>query len=311
MASNPLGIRGADHFSWTVAEVEPVVDFYQHVFGAEVLHHFGPVMTTELPAEADGRGWSEARLGVTDAHLKFTMVRLPGNIRIELFRFAAPESRKQRPLSNSNIGASHIGIDVDDLEAAARHLRASGCTVFERIDSPPDSATAGVSYRYFRDPWGNVFELCGRMTPSNLGHPEGSKVPMVRHVINPDTMYDSVSLGFSHAVEQRGGRTIHLAGQVAYDSDRKLVGEGDLVAQARQVLANLNRVLAAAGATPADVVRLRTYVVDHSPEKLGPVIGEIKAFYAGAVPAPNTFIGVQSLALPQFLIEIEADAALA
>jgi len=308
MASNPLGIRGPDHLSWTVAEVEPMVEFYGRVFGAEVLYQVGPIMTTELPAEADGRGWSAARLGVPDAHLKFVMLRLPGNIRIELFRFEAPESATQKPLSNSNIGASHIGIEVDDLEAAADHLRANGCTVFERIDSQPDSATAGISYRYFRDPWDNIFELCGR-TPQDRA--KGRDAATIRHPINPETMYESVSLGFSHAVEQRGGRTIHLAGQVAYDSNRNLVGEGDLLVQVRQVLENLRQVLAAAGATPADVVRLRTYVVDHSPEKLGPVIGAIKAFYAGAVPAPNTFIGVQSLALPPLLIEIEADAALA
>ena len=65
----------------------------------------------------------------------------------------------------------------------------------------------------------------------------------------------------------------------------------------------------AAGCTPKDVVRLRTYVVNHSPDKLGPILGEIGAFYAGATPAPNTFIGVQALALPDFLVEIEAIAA--
>ena len=133
---------------------------------------------------------------------------------------------------------------------------------------------------------------------------------MTRKAVNPPDMYDSVSLGFSHAVEERAVRRLHLAGQVAYDSARNLVGDGDLVAQTRQVFANLKRVLAAAGATPAHVVRLRTYVVNHSPEKLGPVSAEILAFYDGGTPAANTFIGVQSLALPEFLIEIEADAAL-
>ncbi|MFT3976499.1 MAG: RidA family protein [Sphingomonas bacterium] len=74
-------------------------------------------------------------------------------------------------------------------------------------------------------------------------------------------------------------------------------------------LANLRAVLAAAGATPADIVRLRTYVVDHTPDKLGVVLPEIGAFYEGATPAPNTFLGVAALALPDFLVEIEAIAA--
>lgn len=128
--------------------------------------------------------------------------------------------------------------------------------------------------------------------------------------INPAGLYDAVSYGFSHAAVQQGGRTLHCAGQVAWDKDGAVVGAGDLAAQTRQALANLKAVLAEAGATPADIVRLRTYVVDHSPDKLGPVLGEVGAFYEGATPAPNTFIGVAALALPDFLVEIEATAAL-
>ncbi|PEQ13587.1 enamine deaminase RidA [Novosphingobium sp. PC22D] len=127
--------------------------------------------------------------------------------------------------------------------------------------------------------------------------------------INPKSLYDAVSYGFSHASLQEGGKTLHLAGQVAWDAECNVVGGDDLAAQTRQALANLKAVLAEAGATPADIVRLRTYVVDHSPDKLGVVLPEIGAFYEGAVPAANTFIGVQSLALPDFLIEIEATAA--
>jgi enamine deaminase RidA (YjgF/YER057c/UK114 family) len=128
--------------------------------------------------------------------------------------------------------------------------------------------------------------------------------------INPANLYDSVQYGFSHATLQTGGRTLHLAGQVAWDKDCTVVGGGDLGAQTRQALANLKAVLADAGAMPADVIRLRTYVVNHDVSKLGTVTGEIMAFYEGAVPAPNTFIGVQALALPDFLVEIEAIAVI-
>lgn len=48
--------------------------------------------------------------------------------------------------------------------------------------------------------------------------------------------------------------------------------------------------------------------MNHSPDKLGVVLAEIGAFYGAAVPAPNTFIGVASLALPDFLVKIEAIA---
>ncbi|WBX84153.1 RidA family protein [Sphingosinicella microcystinivorans] len=128
--------------------------------------------------------------------------------------------------------------------------------------------------------------------------------------INPASLYDSLAFGFSHATLQDGGRTLHLAGQVAWDRDGQIVGPGDIVAQTRQALANLKAVLAEVGATAENVVRVRTYVVDHHPDKLGPVLGAFGDFYAGTTPAPNTFIGVAALALPDFLVEIEATAAL-
>lgn len=129
--------------------------------------------------------------------------------------------------------------------------------------------------------------------------------------LNPSDLYNSVEFGFSHATVSTGARTIHCSGQVAWDKDRNVVGAGDLAAQARQALANLKAVLAAAGAGPEHVARIRTYVVDHGPDKLGPVGAELAAFWGDAAPAANTWIGVQALALPEFLIEIEATAVVA
>lgn len=128
--------------------------------------------------------------------------------------------------------------------------------------------------------------------------------------INPAGMYDAVGYGFSHAAVHEGGRMLQMAGQVAWDKDCNVVGGDNLAAQTRQALANLKEVLAEVGATPANIVRLRTYIVGHTPDKLGPVLGEIGAFYEGTSPAPNTVIGVQALALPDFLIEIEATAVI-
>ena len=133
-------------------------------------------------------------------------------------------------------------------------------------------------------------------------------MPVTR--INPASLYNAVGYGFSHASLQEGGRTLHLAGQVAWDKDCNVIGGDDLAAQTRQALANLKAVLDEAGATVADLVRVRTYVVNHSPDKLGAVLGEMGAFYGDAVPPPNTFIGVQALALPDFLVEIEAVAVI-
>ena len=133
---------------------------------------------------------------------------------------------------------------------------------------------------------------------------------MTREAINPETMYGSVQYGFSHAVKTTGQATLHCAGQVAWDKDYNLVGAGDIAAQARQALGNLKEVLAAAGASPADVARMRTYVVGHKPEYLESVGAAIAEFYGDVTPAANTWIGVQSLALPDFLIEIEVTAVI-
>lgn len=127
--------------------------------------------------------------------------------------------------------------------------------------------------------------------------------------INPESLYNATQFGFSHAARHRGGGdVVHFAGQVGWTKDLQ-VAPGDLAAQTRQALANIKVILDEIRATPADVLRLRTYVVNHDPSKLGPVLEAITEFYAGAVPAPNTFIGVQSLALPEFLVEIEATVA--
>jgi len=131
---------------------------------------------------------------------------------------------------------------------------------------------------------------------------------MAREVINPKSLYTSIEYGFSHATKSSGKCIIHCAGQVAWNKEHEVVGPNDLATQTRQVLSNLRTALTEAGATPADIVRMRTYVVNHKPEYLKIVGPEIAKFYGEVTPAANTFIGVQSLALPDFLIELEATA---
>ena len=133
---------------------------------------------------------------------------------------------------------------------------------------------------------------------------------MTREAINPDKLYGSLQYGFSHAVSTTGQVTVHCAGQVAWDKDYNLVGPGDVGAQARQALSNLREVLAAAGASIADIAGMRTYVVDHKPEYLEPIGAALAEFYGDVTPAANTWIGVQSLALPEFLVEIEVTAVI-
>lgn len=128
---------------------------------------------------------------------------------------------------------------------------------------------------------------------------------MSRKTINLKNMFEAVKFGFSHATTSRSQKTIHCAGQVAWDKNYNIVGGDDLAAQCEQILKNLKDVLAAAGATPADVVRLGIYVVDYTPDKLDIIGAALTEFYGDSEPAANTLLGVAALAMPEFLIEID------
>ena len=113
---------------------------------------------------------------------------------------------------------------------------------------------------------------------------------------------------FSQVVAAAGTRTIYTAGQVAIDERGALVGAGDLAAQTAQVMHNVGLALAAAGATYADIVKITTYVVAYKPEHRA-IIGQARApFFPKGTPPASTLVGVTALALPEWLIEIEAVA---
>ena len=113
---------------------------------------------------------------------------------------------------------------------------------------------------------------------------------------------------FSQVVVATGARTIYVSGQVSIDEHGALIGAGDLSAQTAQAMRNLGLALAAAGAGFADIVKSTTYVGDYKPEHRA-VIGKAKApFFAGLQPSASALVGVAALALPEWLIEIEAVA---
>ena len=121
--------------------------------------------------------------------------------------------------------------------------------------------------------------------------------------MNPQGL--STPTGYSHVVSARGGRTIYIAGQVALDAQGRVVGAGDLAAQTRQVFANLDIALKAAGATFANVVKTNYYLRDASQVA---VIREIRSKYFTKELPASTLIEVPRLANPDFLIEIEVIA---
>ena len=115
---------------------------------------------------------------------------------------------------------------------------------------------------------------------------------------------------FSQAVVCSGARTVYISGQVSIDEQGAPVGAGDLAAQTTQVMRNLGLALTAAGAGYADIVKITTYVVNYRPEHR-PIIGAARSsFFQGMPPPASTLVGVSALAMPEWLIEIEAIAVI-
>jgi enamine deaminase RidA (YjgF/YER057c/UK114 family) len=130
----------------------------------------------------------------------------------------------------------------------------------------------------------------------------------MRAAINPPSVFRSHDHGFSQAVIASGRRTLYVSGQTAWDSEKRLIGAGDLERQARQAFTNLQAIVEAAGGTLADVVFLRIYVVDYRPEKAAAVGSAFRDFFSGEAKPASTWVGVAALADPGFLIEVEATA---
>jgi enamine deaminase RidA (YjgF/YER057c/UK114 family) len=117
--------------------------------------------------------------------------------------------------------------------------------------------------------------------------------------------------GYSHVTISSAGRLAHLAGQCPVDADNRVVALGDHDAQTDQVVANCLAVLAAAGATPADVVRSVVYVVSAEPAVLAGVWHRLRESpLAPAFTSAATLLGVTALGYPGQLVEVDLTAAL-
>jgi enamine deaminase RidA (YjgF/YER057c/UK114 family) len=128
---------------------------------------------------------------------------------------------------------------------------------------------------------------------------------MSLELVNPDGLPAPAT--YTHVVVASGHTTVFIAGQEPEDARGNVVGPGDLAVQARQVFANLGLALAAAGAHPSQVAKITIYVVHYRREYL-PVIEEARVRLFGDHKPADTVVGVEALARPEYLIEVDAIA---
>ncbi|MGO3860140.1 MAG: RidA family protein [Neisseriaceae bacterium] len=133
---------------------------------------------------------------------------------------------------------------------------------------------------------------------------------MPHQLINPDTVFNSRQYGFSQAVLASGSRQLFLSGQVAVDAQEQTVA-GDMKAQTLACLANIERVLQAAQAHKEQVTMLRIYIKESasSAEEQQHITEALQAYFGDHAPA-SSWIVVAGLSLPEWLIEIEAQAVI-
>ncbi len=115
---------------------------------------------------------------------------------------------------------------------------------------------------------------------------------------------------YTNATTARDCTLVFVSGQVSVDANGKVVGAGDMRAQAVQVFENLKLALQGAGATFADVIKFNIYIRNLTQEARKAVM-EVRAKYINQKQPPAaTMIGVTALVEEELLLEIEAVAAI-
>ncbi len=146
------GLAGVEHIGLTVPDMDEATAFFVDVLGAEVLFEVGP-----FSSEDD---WMATHLDVHPrAEIpRLRMLRLAEGPSIELFEYISPDQQQARP-RNSDAGGHHLAFYVTDMVAAVEYLKHHRVDVLGEPTTMAEGASAGLTWVYFRAPWGLQLEL--------------------------------------------------------------------------------------------------------------------------------------------------------
>ncbi len=154
-----LETGGVDHIGINVPDADAAIAFYRDLLGATVLSDVHPGEASEA-WKARFRWRASARL------LRMVMLAIPGNGKLELFQYDAPEGTRDHP-HQDDAGATHVALRASDVERSTAVLRAHGLTILNDPVTNPD----GLRWFYFLTPWGSQMELVFPPRQPQADHP--------------------------------------------------------------------------------------------------------------------------------------------
>jgi catechol 2,3-dioxygenase-like lactoylglutathione lyase family enzyme len=148
-------LESIDHVNLVVSDLPRMTDFYTRVLG----------LTESMRVTISGP-WIDRTVGLGGVEAECVYLDLPNGPRVELLRYVRPEAQRPGKLGDSNTpGLRHLAFRVTDIDSAVDRLRAAGVTFLSDVQRVPDTQVTyagGLRKRlaYFRDPEGNLLELC-------------------------------------------------------------------------------------------------------------------------------------------------------
>lgn len=169
-----MKVYGVQHIGFTVPDMDQAVAFFEALFGAVSCLSTGKLDLDDA--------YMVSRLGVPgDRRIEDIKVLRVGNgTNLELFRYSGEPSVDEPLKRNSQPGGYHIAFQVDDCDVAADRLRAAGVEVLDGPNYVDSGAMAGLTWCYFKAPWGQFMEIVSMDGPLGAeragGHPQWSPV---------------------------------------------------------------------------------------------------------------------------------------